>query len=200
MGERKETELDLAQADRCCARLKSHWDNLSLRSSSADLPSRDPQTLPASENVITCVEHNEPPAVRDEEVSSLQADVQWADDVEQRIRQSIYSSPSSELPASSDDIEEKVYVLRFGSPPSGGGLQRFRDMLLQSAHLKTYRDAVELTGNSCQLPGGALMFVLAEQVDSVRHALQGKTLRNYHVVVTESLEYLIDEVLATFRF
>jgi len=197
---RGETELDRVQDDRCSFRLKSCWDNMSFTSPSTVLQNPDSPMLLSSEHVIETLEHSEPPAIRDAQVTSLQADVQWADDVEQRIREDAHSSVASELPPSSHYVEEKVYVLRFGSPPSGGGLQQFRDMLLQSGHLKTYRDAMRMDGNSCQLPGGALMFVLVEQVEAVRHALQGMTLHNYHVVVTEGLEYLIDEVLATFCF
>jgi len=184
--------------------------------------------------VIQVVEHLEPGAERDQQVLELQADVLWAEAVEERLSEhsnhaelsAFHGEVSSGLlvnlglaEASEDSMQEatdntdasqsngactlneKVHILRFGSPPAGGdGLQQFRATLLEGPHLRSCREALQDIGCSCELHGGALMFVKPEQAKDVEFALKNKDLHPYHIFVGESMEYLVDEILANFSF
>lgn len=44
------------------------------------------------QDVIQIVVHSEPPTYRDESASALQVDIQWADNVEERIQQTLATS------------------------------------------------------------------------------------------------------------
>jgi len=95
-----------------------------------------------------------------------------------------------------------VLVIRFGSSPGGGsdGWSKFRDLLLNGPHLRTCRETLERSGFSCELPGGALMFVKPEQVTRVKHATSDKKLCRYHVVVASDWETNLEDARASLPF
>jgi len=86
--------------------------------------------------------------------------------------------------------QEGVFLLNLNRNPKAA-----MDALYTGPSLKKCRDALEDMGLPCQLPTGALVFVETCQYDAVRHALDGKVLRSSDVIVTESLEYLVEEAL-----
>lgn len=165
-------------------------------------PVHPPQTNPSTEQVIQLIEHDEPPAYRDVKLLTLQGNFQWTDNVEIGLSaESAMVEPSVSNDASSIQTDEKVHILRFGSPAGGGtGLQDFRAALLEGPELARACAALRNAGHSCQLEGGALMFVKPEQATAVQDALVDLHLHHFHVVITESLEYLVEEVLEQFSF
>merc|ERR1712217_443716 len=53
---------------------------------------------------------------------------------------------------------------------------------------------------SCETPEGALVFVKPEQYQDVRRSLEMHQLHPFHIVISESLEYLLDEILTSISF
>ena len=49
-----------------------------------------------------------------------------------------------------------------------------------------------------ELPQKALVCVKPSQYETVRRALVGTELRHFHIVISESFEYLLQETLLTF--
>merc|ERR1712118_350355 len=55
---------------------------------------------------------------------------------------------------------------------------------------------MEQAGYSCELPEKALIFVKPEQYETTKRALLNEEVHPFHIIVTESVEYLVDEALA----
>merc|ERR1711879_1033489 len=104
--------------------------------------------------------------------------------------------------AKEDSTLEKVHVLRFGSAPSGGGdwWNDFEKALLCGPQLRSCIQALQDNGFPCKLPSGALVFVPPLQYSITCEALAGMDLHPFHVVVSESFEYLIEEILSKIPF
>eukprot|EP00928_Gymnodinium_smaydae_P013546 TRINITY_DN14937_c0_g5_i1.p1 TRINITY_DN14937_c0_g5~~TRINITY_DN14937_c0_g5_i1.p1 ORF type:complete len:441 (-),score=51.27 TRINITY_DN14937_c0_g5_i1:210-1532(-) len=133
------------------------------------------------------IAHAEPAAVIDREVAALQvqaeADDQFAQLVERRLEISeLQGSPS-----------EKVHLISFRS----GKGELFRKMLLQDKEFKPLRTSLQEA--SCPLeirPQGTIVLVKPTQYFEVVSALGRRKLKRYQLLITESVEYLMDQVLA----
>merc|ERR1712217_803546 len=53
-------------------------------------------------------------------------------------------------------------------------------------------------GFPCELPSKAMVFVKCEQYEDVNKALIGRELHPFHIVITESFEYLLEQILQGF--
>jgi len=139
--------------------------------------------------------HDEPPATRDEYALCLQADSDWASLVEWRIHH-LAPSPkdgqSAEAAAAPSDVPEKVHVLRFG----GGDGERLRRALLDGPEFGPVREALEKRGYPCVHSSKAVVLVKPHQYVDVDDALEAHDLHPFHIVISESLEYLLEEILA----
>jgi len=138
--------------------------------------------------VIASITHMEPAAVRDPELLQLQADAEWASDVEMRLRESHGVAGESE-----GMIPEPVWLLQYGSHP-----HEFKEALLDGVALRACRDALTAAHRCCILPdSGAKVFIKPEQWDIVMSSLSGlaRPLRPYHVIVAAEYEHLVQESL-----
>jgi len=142
--------------------------------------------------------------------AEFQSNSLWAEHVQQRIQEQhdigghegvCDLAPNSPSRHDSSCLQSDVSLLRIGSPPDGSyGLHRFRELLSSGPTMRRIREDLSNAGYTCELPGGAIMLVEPEQVPGVQRALVGKTLHRFHIVIKESFEYLIDEILADFTF
>lgn len=123
------------------------------------------------------------------------ADVAWATGVEAMIRSnagdggeaakvSVWQAQDEEL------TTEEVYLLQFSRYP-----KELRVALLEGIPLRQCRQMMEDEGYAVNLPSGAKVFVHPGQYQDVTTALEGMALRPYHVVVSQSLEHLVQESL-----
>merc|ERR1712008_121791 len=106
---------------------------------------------------------------------------------------------STEMAAPADVTapSERIYLLRCSSAPSGGGAtERARKMLLNGPELHPCREALAAAGFEFLAPGGAMLAVKPQHYHDVRRALVSFELHPFHIIVAESLEYLIEETLA----
>lgn len=162
----------------------------------------------SDDGVIQSIEHSEPAALRDEEVIASRATVAWVEHVEQRIQDSIGDpreaaivDPDISLSSDVAAVAEKIHLLRFGSPRCGAdSSESFRDAMLRGPELQLCRVALANAGFEYILPEESLMVVKPEQYLDVRNALSGIELHPFHIVITETLEYLLDEILMQFPF
>jgi len=141
------------------------------------------------EPVIESLVHDESPAVVDPELAELQANVQWAENVETAIRDSAVRNSYQPVQSS-----PKVYLLSFRS----GQGELFRKMLLQDSEFKPLRKALEDAGCPLVLqPSGTIVLVWPHQYLQVVNSreLRSRDLKRYEVVIAESEEYLMDDVL-----
>eukprot|EP00746_Dinoflagellata_sp_MGD_P152669 gnl/MRDRNA2_/MRDRNA2_83822_c0_seq2.p1 gnl/MRDRNA2_/MRDRNA2_83822_c0~~gnl/MRDRNA2_/MRDRNA2_83822_c0_seq2.p1 ORF type:complete len:619 (-),score=95.23 gnl/MRDRNA2_/MRDRNA2_83822_c0_seq2:182-1831(-) len=168
----------------------------------ADLPlSRE------ADQVVEHVRHMEPPAERDESLLQLQADAEWAHFTEDQIRMSMQSVPGNEtqhaaLHAASSSADEhassaleNVHLLRFGGTADWDD---FRQAVLHGVQFLPWREAMNKAGYPCEHSSRAIILVKPVQYPDSCGQLENFELRPFHVVITESLEYLLEEVLATF--
>jgi len=110
------------------------------------------------------VEHSEPAAFIDVNVLAVQAEVTWAEQVEQNMhalqicaQQNGGTLDSTEIAALIDVTapSERIYLLRYSSAPSGGGAtKRARTMLLNGPELRPCRDALAAAGFEFLAPWG----------------------------------------------
>lgn len=142
------------------------------------------------EPVLQHIVHTEPAAFRDEELLNLQADEDFASNVEWRLHGMGYTAGAV---TQGEDVftSEKVHILRFGS----GNTEDFRETLLEGPQFHPCREALESAGYACCHSSTALLFVHPNQFPDVERALDDHELHPFHVVITESLEYLLAEIL-----
>mmetsp|Transcript_61397 Transcript_61397/g.155078 ORF Transcript_61397/g.155078 Transcript_61397/m.155078 type:complete len:732 (+) Transcript_61397:41-2236(+) len=74
--------------------------------------------------------------------------------------------------------------------------KQVREMLSQGASLRPLREALATEGLSWKLVCGTMVFVHPWQYQMVMEALNGRQLHPDHVVFAQSVEYLVEEVLA----
>lgn len=86
---------------------------------------------------------------------------------------------------------EKVHLLRFG----GGDGHLLRSALLEGPAFRPCRDSLGAAGHSCVHPSEAIVLVRPEQFSDVSTSLADHELHPFHIVITESFEYLLEEVL-----
>lgn len=140
------------------------------------------------EPVIQVCTHEEPPASRDVELLQEQEDQEWAQNVEGHIRGGAVASVSVQLAQPSG----KVCLLSFRS----GKGELFRKMLLQDKEFRHVREALKDAGYSCVFgPSETIVLVRPEQYLQTIAALPPKAVKRYNIVIAESEEYLINEVL-----
>jgi len=148
------------------------------------------------ETVVQDVAHPDRPAHIHPAEATIIAQVQQAGFIERLVGTApgLSCVSSAEAPAASPG--ERVFILQFGSSPKGGrGPQEFREALLHGKQLERFREDLSEAGHPCELPSGALVFVPPEIYVETSHALNGVELRPYNVVIAESLEYIVEEVL-----
>lgn len=159
-------------------------------------------------NVIQEVPHSEEPKIIDPREAAVVAEVQQAGLVERlilgdagHVLASDMPSHSSGLPDSAIGSAEKVIILRFGSAPKAGdSTEKFRQALLEGVEMGPCRTALQEAGHRCDLPCGALVFVSPQLFECTVRQLEGTHVRPYHVIVAESLEYLVDAILERMPF
>mmetsp|Transcript_87988 Transcript_87988/g.222050 ORF Transcript_87988/g.222050 Transcript_87988/m.222050 type:complete len:736 (+) Transcript_87988:128-2335(+) len=87
-------------------------------------------------------------------------------------------------------IDEDVLLLSLNRCP--GSLV---SALGEGTSLRACRDRLHKAGHHWKLPSGTFVFVHPEQYDQVRRAIIGWELQRHHVIVTSSLEHLVDEAM-----
>eukprot|EP00928_Gymnodinium_smaydae_P030840 TRINITY_DN22812_c0_g1_i1.p1 TRINITY_DN22812_c0_g1~~TRINITY_DN22812_c0_g1_i1.p1 ORF type:complete len:455 (+),score=53.96 TRINITY_DN22812_c0_g1_i1:59-1366(+) len=148
--------------------------------------------------VIQQVHHEEPPAHIDEDVarSSVQQeeDERFASIVEAHIRASDDGSGDAQRYEHDADEhasqQEGLVLLEFA--------QRTREALDELQNGPTFhvcRQGLQDHGFNCVLPGGTLIFCAPSQYRAAQQLLIGRDLQRRHVLVTESLEYLVEDAL-----
>lgn len=143
------------------------------------------------EPVIQSCSHDEPPASRDTQLLQEQADLEWAANIENRICDGSATQESSEMAQPSD----KVHLISFRS----GQGEQFRDMLLQGNEFRQLRNALKEDGYPYELQrSGTLVLVRPDRYMQTVSALKPHSLKRYNVVIAESEEYLMEEVLQRF--
>lgn len=175
------SQCSLADA---CSRLRGH------DAGGADDAATKLDSLHLNAAVVEAVVHEELAATRDEGLLRLQAEHDWADQVIEFLHDPDVMIRDSVVEDSG--VSESVYTLRFGS----GDTEEFRNILLSGPQLRPCREALWACGHSCEHHSGALLFVKPHQIVDVLHTLDSvHGLRPYHIVITDSFEYLLDEVL-----
>jgi len=130
--------------------------------------------------VVVEVVHDEPAAEISPTESQQIVQVQWSQNVELL---------SQQLQVPSDrDGHERILLITLNRSP-----QHFFSKLHQT--MQQYIEALESEGYSCKLPGGAHIFVSPEQYRLAIGSLPRRGLKPSHVVVAQSLEYLVGEAM-----
>lgn len=160
----------------------------------------------------------------------MQADFEWADQVDHHIQSERHMTDSAEgntqphvqtrddASAAVDSLAEQPLASSVESIPdidastetgkeaihvlrfSKGKTDEFRDGLLNGRSLNACRDAMARSGYPCVLPSGAFIFVKPDQYRLVQEALCGIELHPYHVIISDEFEFLLDELLAQFPY
>lgn len=90
----------------------------------------------------------------------------------------------------------RVHLLSFRS----GKGELFRSMLLQGKEFKPLRNNLQNAGYPLVLkPSDVIVLVRPDQYLDTVHSLEHHSLKRYNVVIAESEEYLVDEVLQRMR-
>lgn len=92
-------------------------------------------------------------------------------------------------------VSEKVFLLRYGGGGGRGACEDLRDALLAGPHFRPCRDALKLAGHTYVHPSGAIVLVKPEQFQDIQDDLECYELHPFHVVITESFECLLEELL-----
>lgn len=131
------------------------------------------------------VTHHDPAARIDPDVAESQTradeDEAFAQVVESRLRAPI--EPHADSPV--------VNILTYRS----GKGELFRKMLLEDAEFANLRGQLRRRGLRPDLPCGALVLVDPDHYHAVLYNLAGRELKRYSLIIVESDEYLLNEVL-----
>jgi len=149
--------------------------------------------------VIQEVQHHDPAAQFHPVEARDIATLQWASFVECSVRDRaiLESHSSSTIPnvdaqeQVNDAMHERVHHIRFNRRP-----KELHKQLAQSPSLQACREALRIEGFDWKLSSGPSLFVHPWQYVSVVQALPQHGFGNCDVVVTESLEYLLEESLS----
>jgi hypothetical protein len=139
--------------------------------------------------VIEMVAHVDPPAATDPAEAALVSQQQWASSLEHRG-----TTPAPALDGASEAFEtcsEEVVLLDFNRRP-----KEMNDLLAKGSPLRACREALEREGHNWKLLSSTMVFVHPSQYRDVMKALNGRSLRPSHVVVSSSFEYLVEESLS----
>jgi len=147
----------------------------------------------STQEYIQLVEEAELPVQIDPEEAKHIVAIQQADYTQRVAQSSAYG-----MTATSDEKQETqvdgVFLLEFN--------RHHKDLFNATTHGKSLarcRAALEAEGYDWKQISGSLIFVHAHQFRGVMHALCGKTIRRGHVVISESIEYLLEESLQAVR-
>ena len=145
------------------------------------------QSQSADEEVTQHVQHHEPAAQRDPELTAMQDAQDWADQVAAQIQA---NGPGAQENAKAT---EAVYLRQYNRHS-----ERFRQALITAKPLESCRSALDAKGHQWLHESGAKVFVHPWQFELVMASVKQKgwTLRPYHVIVAESLEYYLDVSLS----
>jgi len=185
--------------------MKACWKG-TVPDSSGDMQQANRFPEPTMAPVIQSCSHDEPPAARDAQLLQEQEDSEWAAYIENRIHSPVANF--SKLPGSVRDDDsaahesselaqpsDKVHLVSFRS----GQGEQFREMLLQGKEFRQLRNALEEEGCPYELQSsGTLVLVRPDQYMQTLRALKPLSLKRYQVVIAESEEYLMEEVLQHF--
>ena len=121
-------------------------------------------------------------AIRDDQLLHLQADHDWADDVQEIIRSDIGS-------INDGDVLEEIFLYPYRRAP-----KEFKDALLEWPELRFIRERMRDAEQECILrPEGAKIFVWPHQYTAVIEALKSKVrckdieLHASSVIISQSL-------------
>merc|ERR1719265_1274016 len=135
--------------------------------------------------------HPDPPTRIATQEASLIVSEQEAGFVERQLEK-IAPSPSSVLLADPDDrLIERVVLVEFKRCPHG-----LKTALGESKALQQCRQALDDAGFNWKLPNGDMVFVSPESYRPTMQALTDETTR-FRVIVAETIEYLVEESIAT---
>jgi len=132
------------------------------------------------------------PAAEPHPNDSVFADQLWASAIEaQMLPQS--ASSNGTINDSEAEPKDDIYLLQFNRDPAV-----FHTCLEGGTSLKSCRDALEQAGHQWKLESNAKIFVHPMQYPATIQYLDisQQRLRPYHVVVAQSLEYLVEESLS----
>jgi len=156
-------------------------------------PSSQHHMGPCSESsVIEAVHHLDPPAVIDPDVARDAVGVAWAD----QVGTDVASVDQAVMPLTNEgepsEDSDALFLLQFKRHPCV-----LRDTLLGSHALLQCRHGLTDHGYSYELPSQALVFVHACQYREVMAMIAGQNLKQSHVLVSNSILYLVEEALST---
>jgi hypothetical protein len=106
------------------------------------------------------------------------------------------SQTATGSPATEADLEEQVFLLRFGT----GDYELFRLALFERPELRSCKEALADAGICDHLTEHGFIFVKPEQYSTVLQALTGIKLHPFHVLITQSLEPALEDTLKTLSY
>ena len=147
---------------------------------------------PEGHEVIQYIEHHEPPAERVPELAAMQVEQDWADHVEALIR-THRPEAQQENQENTAHTEDSVYLLEYQRHSD-----KFQRALVSGMYLESCRSALMKAGFQWLHESGAKIFVHPWQFEATMATIaqQGLPLRPYDVIVSESLEYLVQASLS----
>merc|ERR1711871_1090335 len=111
--------------------------------------------------------------------------------IERNLEGAALHNPKAEEEELNGEEDEAVCLLHFNRRP-----QEMHDKLANGQALSACRKALEDEGYNWKLSGGTTIFVHPWQYDAVMRALAGRTQSHQDIVVTSSMEYLVEETLS----
>merc|ERR1740121_885106 len=149
--------------------------------------------------VIQELQHHDPAAQYHPVEARDIATLQWASFVECSVRERTTQKSLASTTISNEDAQEqindaaldRVHLIRFNRRP-----KELHKQLAHSPSLRACREALRIEGFDWKLSSGPSLFVHPWQYVSVVQALPEHGMGNSDVVVTESLEYLLEECLS----
>ncbi|CAE8729194.1 unnamed protein product [Polarella glacialis] len=139
--------------------------------------------------VEQCVQHlDEPAVILPSEAQSI-VDEQHSSWVAHNLGSSVGSEMAGPGPALDTEMEPLV-LLQFSR-----STDRFHAALVSSDELEPVRAALSEAGHQWQLPGGATILVGPTQFRAAVLAVAGRVLLPCHILVAQSLEPLVQEVV-----
>lgn len=124
------------------------------------------------------------------------AQQQWAGFVERlaELPDSMPTNAGSDVEPAQDATDDQILLLQFNRNPS--------DMMTamnEGLPLRKCREALLAEGHDWRLPSGTMVFVHPWQYRLCLHALIGKEMQPSTVIVSQSLEYLLEECLTSIQ-
>lgn len=143
--------------------------------------------------VITGIRHEEPAAIIAPGEAAAIEDRQMVGRIERMIGWEVTPTPPQDInggDANQPVVADAVCLLRFNRRP-----EDMVSTLEEGASLRACRANLAEAGYDWKLISGTFVFVHPEQYASVMRAIVGWELKGHHVIISESLEYLLEEAL-----